>query len=198
MFLLSIISGDNELNFPITPNPIANGGIADNTFSDDDSNDIRGAFEVGISTDISILGTNYSTTSKPNGNYSFLNIPVGEYQVRVTPPSGYGTDIDTKPVTVSEYQNSIVNFALTPDPTSLDSTTIYGVVFSDTNWNGIQDEGESGIANYTMMAIYGQELLHDITDNDGRYSIDVSPRVSYHVRTQFFPQGHVVYDEKSS
>ena len=186
---ITISSGNNELNFAIYPVPITTGGIAGNIFSDDDSNDIRGQFEVGISTDISLVGTNYSTTSKPNGNYSFLNIPVGEYQVRVTPPSGYSIDVDTKSVTISGDYTSTVNFAMTPDPISPDSTTIYGVVFSDTNWNGIQDEGESGIANYTMMAIYGQELLHDITDNDGRYSIDVSPRVSYHVRTQFFPAG---------
>ncbi|MCY4490883.1 MAG: Ig-like domain-containing protein, partial [Thaumarchaeota archaeon] len=80
------------------------------------------------------------------------------------------------------------------------TTTITGTVFSDTNWNGIQDAGESGYAGYTMYAtdkITGI-LTSDITASDGTYSFDIIPGNETIVQTHFFPQGHTVYDVRTS
>ena len=58
-------------------------------------------------------------------------------------------------------------------------TMISGVVFTDTNWNGIQDPGEEGMANYDkMIAINyaGQNNPQQVvTNNDGSYSFEVEP-----------------------
>ena len=79
-------------------------------------------------------------------------------------------------------------------------TTITGTVFSDINWNGIQDAGEPGYAGYTMYAtdkITGIQTL-DITESDGTYSFDVIPNNETIVQTHFYPQGHTVYDVRTS
>ena len=80
------------------------------------------------------------------------------------------------------------------------TTTVTGTVFSDTNWNGIQDADELGYLGYTMYAtdkITGI-LTSDITASDGTYSFDIIPGNETIVQTHFFPQGHTVYDVRTS
>ena len=82
----------------------------------------------------------------------------------------------------------------------VDSTIITGTVFSDTNWNGIQDTGELGYPEYTMYAtdkVTGIQTSA-VTTSDGTYSFDVIPGNETIVQTYFFPQGHVVYDVRTS
>ena len=80
------------------------------------------------------------------------------------------------------------------------TSSISGTVFSDINWNGVQDAGELGYSGYTMYAIDRVTGIQTstITDTDGRYSFDVIPGNDILVQTHFFPQGHVVFDSYTS
>ena len=53
------------------------------------------------------------------------------------------------------------------DPT-FDCSDIIGKVFDDANRNGVQDEGERGIANVRVVTVRGQIIT---TDSEGRYHI---------------------------
>ncbi len=48
-----------------------------------------------------------------NGEYSFVDVPVGDYQVMIVVPLGYASDGDQKTTTVIANENSTVDFDLT-------------------------------------------------------------------------------------
>jgi hypothetical protein len=58
-----------------------------------------------------------------------------------------------------------------------ENSSIIGTVYDDLNNNGLQDEGEPGLAGVTVLAIaHDQELLdaRDVTGSDGRYRIELT------------------------
>ena len=78
--------------------------------------------------------------------------------------------------------------------------TVTGTVFSDTDGDGIQDEGENGISGYTVYAISGTNTRTATTDSSGVYTFDNVPSAptSTLIQTGYFPQGHTVVDSNSS
>ncbi len=60
-----------------------------------------------------------------------------------------------------------VTVRIVGDPT-FDCTDIIGKVFDDRNQNGVQDEGERGIANVRLATVRGELIT---TDSEGRYHI---------------------------
>ena len=123
-----------------------------------------------------------TTSTDAMGNYSFQNLPNGSYTVIVSDIqeslTGFwhslGTDSESDPVTVT------INGA---DQTDIDfgyynqGAAVGNRVWNDTNANGLQDAGETGIANIvvTMMVDYDGDDTDDITivtttDAQGFYS----------------------------
>ncbi len=123
-----------------------------------------------------------TTTTDAMGNYSFQNLPDGNYMVIVSDVqeslTGFwhslGTDSESDPVAV------VINGT---DQTDIDfgyynqGAAVGNRVWNDTNANGLQDVGETGIANVivTMMVDYDGDDLDDITvitttDAQGFYS----------------------------
>lgn len=82
------------------------------------------------------------TRTDANGEYRFT-LPPGNYRVRETPPAGFVNTTPTPVVPVVPGQTVVYNFGDTSrfDP----NTTISGIIFTDSNNNGIQDAGEAGI-----------------------------------------------------
>lgn len=77
---------------------------------------------------VSIDGTNYSTTTDADGNYSFIDIPVGTYTVTAA-ADGYISQ--SKEATVNENETTVLNFALdaeteepAPEPGTVTVTSI--------------------------------------------------------------------------
>ena len=84
---------------------------------------------------------------------------------------------------------------------SSNETVVTGTVFSDTNWNGVQDPGEDGIDNYRMLAIDYSDpnnIMDTYTDSNGAYSFAVTPGAITLVQAWYHPPGHVVFDQNSS
>ncbi|WP_394940796.1 SdrD B-like domain-containing protein [Psychromicrobium sp. YIM B11713] len=186
-----------------TPNNTIDAGvfkpvtIGDTVFTDVNGNGVQDDGEPGLAgvkvdlldKDGNVVAT---TTSGPNGEYSFTNVVPGTYSVKFTAPDGSvftpkGTDPaadkdsnpnpngQTDPFTVvSGVDNKTIDAGLvTP-------ATIGNQVFQDTNGNGVQDEGEPGLPGVKVELLNadgtpvtdlsGQPVPAQTTGADGKYS----------------------------
>jgi uncharacterized repeat protein (TIGR01451 family) len=115
-----------------------------------------------------------TTTTAADGSYFFTNIPAGHYTVDETQPAGYGSSTpDSVAVDLTAGGTTpIVNFGETVG-------SLAGLVFNDTNNNGVRDPGEPAIPG-AMLHLAGTDArgnvvsLNATTADDGRYSfIDI-------------------------
>ena len=137
--------------------------------------------------------TTLTTTTNENGNYSFPNLTPGNYRVTTTTPDGL-TPTQTPPETVALAENQIldtVDFGFAPQQ---DGTGSLGdTVYSDTNSNNTQDDGEAGIPGVTVTLTGpgpdGQLDTDDdttqttTTDSNGVYGFTNLPPANYRVTT---------------
>ena len=126
-----------------------------------------------------------STSTDAAGNYAFSGLAAGSYRVRevkqtnwrqVGPTSGFYD------VTISQGQSIVAkNFGNTQ------KVVIIGAVFSDANGDGLQDNGETGLAKQTVFIDANQNGLLDpgevrtTTNSNGIYVFLLDPG-SYRVR----------------
>ncbi|MCP3805227.1 carboxypeptidase regulatory-like domain-containing protein [Allokutzneria sp. A3M-2-11 16] len=131
------------------------------------------------------------TTTDKNGKYLFEGMPDGSYKVCFTATAGLaftkskagaaGTDSDadsatgcTTPVTVGpgKRQDLTLDAGLVTPPNKLGD-----LVWNDTNRNGVQDPGEPGVPNVTVVVKddKGTEVGKTTTGPDGKYSFDKLP-----------------------
>jgi uncharacterized protein (DUF2141 family) len=114
-----------------------------------------------------------STVTDSHGNYRFNNLPAGTYVVREvnqsgsgwvqTYPSNFSYSIDLKAGKISK-NNNFGNFKL---------GSISGMKFNDVNGNGRKDNGEVGLAGWTIN-LKGPgasgPTVFAVTDASGNYS----------------------------
>ncbi|HEV7403125.1 MAG TPA: SdrD B-like domain-containing protein [Chthoniobacteraceae bacterium] len=112
-----------------------------------------------------------TTTTGPDGRYTFGNLPPGSYIIRETQPLGYAdTTPNDQPVTVAAPGPADVNFG-----EKLGSFS--GKVFQDLDNDGVQGLGEPGIAGVTV-TLTGTDALGRpvtrtaMTNATGDYTID--------------------------
>ncbi|MEM7579333.1 MAG: SdrD B-like domain-containing protein, partial [Cyanobacteria bacterium P01_A01_bin.80] len=138
--------------------------------------------------------TTQTTTTNENGNYTFPNLPAGNYRVTTTTPDGLTpTQTPDETVTLAENQNlDTVDFGFAPQE---DGTGSLGdTVYNDTNNNNQQDDGETGIPGVTVTLTGagpdGQLGTGDdttqttTTDNNGIYGFTNLPPANYRVSTE--------------
>jgi hypothetical protein len=142
-----------------------------------------------------------TTTTDADGAYMFANLPAGSYKVLVTDPAGL---IPTVPNSGDSTKDSNTGFAtsslLTFEGDS-DLTLHFGFVvpavsvgnrvWEDSNRDGRQTSGETGIAGVTLTItkadgsavtdVFGNAVTTTTTDANGLYSFDNLPLGSYKV-----------------
>jgi hypothetical protein len=106
-----------------------------------------------------------------NGEYSFIDVPVGDYQVEIVEPLGYVSDGNPKLVTLESNQDLIVDFQL---------TQLLGDVAGTVSVNG------TGLENVLvkLLDVLGLPVdgFDDIyTDSNGEYSFVDVPIGDYQV-----------------
>ena len=180
------------------------GSIGDFVWNDLNTNGIQDAGEPGIAGATVVLtypnGTTVTTTTNANGLYTFSNLAPGTYSVTFTTPPGYSPSlsnigandaIDSDPVggvvsgiVLAAGQNNTTVDAAFFTPTG----SIGDRVWNDTNKNGVQDGGETGVASVTV-TLYdnaGNILATTVTDAYGNYVFPDLPvssaGINYQVR----------------
>lgn len=110
-----------------------------------------------------------TTTTDAEGRYSFSNIPAGQYTVEETQPAGYGSS------TADSVAVDLTAGGTTPTIDFGDTVgSLAGLVYNDTNNNGVVDPGEPGITGVAVQlsgtdARGNAVTLNATTDRDGRY-----------------------------
>lgn len=127
-----------------------------------------------------------STTTNANGNYEFTNLNPGKYQVTVAGVAGYtfttanvgandavDSDVDAAGVspviTLAANEHNLTVDAGLKAPTQ--TASLGDRVWQDTNFNGLQDAGEAGIAGVTVKLLNsaGTVLATTTTNANGNY-----------------------------
>ena len=194
------------------------GSIGDRVFNDTNRNGIQDAGETGVAGVTATLldgagnpvaGVTPVTTNGA-GNYQFTNLPLGTYQVRFTGlPAGTeftqanaGDDdaVDSDAVPATGQTGPVALTAVVPNVATVDAgvVPILGSVgdrvFRDTNRNGIQDAGETGVpgATVTLTDAGGNPVAGvgtATTNGSGDYLFDNLPLGTYRVRFSNLPVG---------
>ncbi|MBM0106000.1 carboxypeptidase regulatory-like domain-containing protein [Steroidobacter sp. S1-65] len=150
--------------------------VVGRVWRDSDRDGVLGSSEAGIAAVTITLRSNGSiiatTTTDADGNYSFVNIPAGQYTVEETQPAGYGSS------TPDSVNVELIAGVVAPNVNFGDTVgSIVGRVYNDANNNGRIDAGEPGIADVAIQltgtdARGNNVLLSASTDRDGRYRFD--------------------------
>src|SRR6266540_2104464 len=166
------------------------GTISGMVFNDLNGDGLQDGSESGLGgVTIQLLnsaGTVVATTTTTNGAYQFMNVPVGNYTVRETDPSGYtSTTANSVPVNVTLGGAANANFG------DQQQGTISGTVFSDLNGDGTQDKGEGGRGGVTIQLLdsAGSVVAITTTAGNGSYLFSGLAAGSYTVR-EIDPAGY--------
>jgi subtilisin family serine protease len=202
---------------PLTPIPTSPpnilSSISGNVFFDlngnhrkDPDETSRGGFTITLSGRMS-----QTTTVDSSGNYSFTNLPTGNYSVEISGTSGMVPTLPN-PHAIILPPDAVVDFGLqftggpiiptptpfvdptptrpiptnTPTPTPKPLFTISGNVFLDTNGNGSKNTGEANRIGETI-TISGAAIGTTSTDSSGNFSFS-EPAGTYTV-TLLLPNG---------
>ena len=120
-----------------------------------------------------------TTTTAPDGTFSFVNIPAGHYTVAETQPAGYGSSTpDTVALDVVAGGTApIVNFGDT-------AGSLAALVYDDANGDGVRNAGEPPISGVTLR-LFGTDArgnAFDVTattSNAGQYVFPDVPGGTY-------------------
>ena len=144
-----------------------------------------------------------TTTTDADGHYLFDNLPLGQYTVTITPPSGVSATLTGKGTTATD---SSTGFAVSADlqtdgaqDLTLDfgfwapSVLVGNYVWFDTNHDGLQDATDipipgvtltitkTGDPGATVYDVYGNVVTTTTTDETGHYLFAPLPYGQYTV-----------------
>ncbi len=140
-------------------------------FLDANDNGVRDAGEPSTTT----LADDPATDFDETGSYRFEQLSLGTYQVAIESQAGY---VVTSPMPVTVQINSSDDQIVADFAVHVNETRVEGVVFEDSNQNGIQDSGEEGIGGATVYVDLNDNRVFDagepnvVTPIDGSYLLD--------------------------
>ena len=126
-----------------------------------------------------------STKTNRNGNYSFEELPEGDYVVKVVAPEG--TEIVTEPKRELwlDKNRKDIDFGL-HNKNHKGDYSIGDRVWNDTNENWEQDKNETGIAGVkvNLFKASGEKVSSTKTNRNGNYSFEELPEGDYVVKVE--------------
>ena len=182
---------------------LAGPSIGDRVWEDRNANGLQDANEQGIGgVTVYLLNgsgtpTGRSTVTDGSGFYTFSNLTPGDYCVLFELPQGFAftkADQGTNDNIDSDADATTGRTAKTTiDATETDGSwdaglfrpaSLGGTVWNDSNDNGIQDPGESGLDEVTVQltTLSGTVVATTTTDVDGSYLFEGLPATLYRVK----------------
>jgi hypothetical protein len=166
------------------------GSIGDTVWFDWNQDGIKDSGEVGVvGVTVELQDGSCSpsvdcptTTTDSAGNYLFIDLAAGSYSIQITMPAGYSLSAGTP--------NNPHNLSISGNESYLDADfglwrndlyTIGDIIWEDSDADGFQDAGESGIAGVTLSLFEDSDgdgfqdpteplLGAAITDSNGNYT----------------------------
>ena len=202
----TLVAGENDptwdlgLYLPVEP-----ASLGDRVWYDTDKDGVQDAGETGVAgVTVNLLGASgavvATTVTDADGDYRFANLAPGDYAVQFVPPSGYtispqdagsddSADSDANPLTGKTVVTTLV--AGENDPTwdlglylPVAPAALGDYVWYDSNRNGVQDVGETGVPGVTVQlySADGVLLAEQVTNSAGHYLFDNLPAGDYLVK----------------
>ena len=166
-----------------------NSGIFGLVFTDTNGNGVKETSEAGLSdVSIDLVQANAvisSITTLIDGSYQFSQLIAGNYQVTVTDSTGVlsnnqiTTNNQPYDTLLADNENQQgINFGY-----QLNNSEISGIVFDDTNQNGLFDQQEPLLSNVEVQLTdnSNQIIISQLTDINGHYSFAQLIAGSYQV-----------------
>jgi uncharacterized repeat protein (TIGR01451 family) len=191
--VVTLASGDNNLTLDAGVYQLAS--LGDRVWEDSNANGIQDNGELGLAgvtvklldgsgNPVIVGGTPVTATTDANGNYLFSGLTPGQYQVEFVAPSGYvlttadagddalDSDANTTTGTTQTVTLASGEFNGTLDAGLVQLASLGNFVFEDKNANGIQDVGETGIADASvnLLDANGNFITSTTTNASGLYS----------------------------
>ncbi len=193
--LMAETSGDVGSVVSPTTETATSASIGDRVWTDLDRDGVQDTGELGIAgvrvcvyQDDGVTLVDCDTTDA-NGNYRISGLDPDDYVVRIDPttyPTGYfpTTPVSLDVTLTSGQQYVDADYGLAPLPPGTGS--IGDFVWLDADNDGVQDVGETGIANVTIILereINGQwvQIATTVTDANGAYLFDGLSAADYRV-----------------
>lgn len=149
------------------------GSICGVKFNDKNGNGVQDAGEPGLPDWKINLGgpTDLNVVTDKNGNYCFTNLVPGEYKVGEVMQTGWRQTLPSTNFYIVQLAAgqtlTNINFGNKEDAT-VQLGSICGIKFNDRNGNGVQDNGEPGLPNWTIN-LTGTMNLTVVTDDRGNF-----------------------------
>ncbi len=117
-----------------------------------------------------------TTTTNDDGAYAFTDLLPGTYFVREVQQPGW---VQTFPSDNDGVHQIAVTSGIASEGVHFGNTNTLGLIagtkFNDLNGNGIRDDGEPGLAGWTITASGNGLFLTTTTAPDGSYALEVPP-----------------------
>ncbi len=177
--------------------------IGDFVWEDGDHNGVQNEGETGLANVTVTLKNEQGevvaeTQSDAQGHYQFTNVKKGKYEVIFSTPEGYeATSKHTTANTEKDSDGLVAKIDVTKDDNSIDAGffplknwnpeeptyTIGDFVWEDGDHNGVQNEGETGLANVTVTLKneQGEVVAETQSDAQGHYQFTNVKKGKYEV-----------------
>ncbi len=200
---ITLLSGDNNTSIDMGIN-IPQTTIGDRVWNDTNLNGLQDNDEIGVEgVTVRLLDSNGNsvtdatgtvvlpTVTNSSGNYHFTNLVPGDYMLEFELPEGYGLsvanngnddeDSDVDAATMRTAVTTLVSQEqdMTFDMGIYQFASLGDRVWNDTNRNGIEEDGEIGVADITvnLLDTDGTVVNTTTTDSSGLYGfVDLQPK----------------------
>jgi hypothetical protein len=158
------------------------GSVGGRVYNDADGNGVQGAGEPGLSGWTVFVDADSSGAADPgeptavtdaSGDYAIAGVPIGSFTVREVPASGWTPTAPGTGMQLVRVLNGSAIAGVNFGNRQRTDATIAGVVFADSDHNGVRDAGEKGLAGIPVYLDLNNDGVQDAAEPVSTSSADL-------------------------